>query len=572
MFKPTAGEVMVNLLKEWKVDHLYGMPGDSINHFIEALRKEKDEVNFIQVRHEEVAALAAGAFAKLTGKLGVCLSIAGPGAIHLMNGLYDAKADGAPVLALVGQVERDKIGTDDFQELNLERVFDDVAVFNQRVATAEQLPDLLNQAIRTAYAEKGVAVLVLPDDLMATKIKKPDLSTAKFYTERPHAPNKEDLEQAVSLFNKAKKPVILAGKGALGAKKELKAFAEKLAAPVIQTLLGKGVLPDEDSYNLGHLGQIGTKPAYEAMEETDLLIMIGTSFPYRDFLPDNVTAIQIDRDSRQIGKRYPVNIGLVGDSKVTLQWLNDHVAPNADPAFLEACMEGRKKWWEAMEKEENEVSTPIKPQQVMPKLQAVLNDDAVLSCDVGNVTVWAARHLRLTHQKFVVSGWMATMGCGLPGALAAKVAYPERQVVAICGDGGFSMVMHDFVTAVRYNLPIMVVILNNEKLGMIKYEQEELGHLNYKTDLGSMDFAKFAEACGGEGFRIEQHDELEATLKHAASIQKPVIVDIAIDDQPPLPGKIEYGQAASYTKYMVKQFFENGQFDVPPIKKSLKRF
>ncbi|WP_257352009.1 pyruvate oxidase [Pseudalkalibacillus decolorationis] len=571
MFEKRAGEVIVNTLLEWEVDHIYGLPGDSINNLIEDLRKTKDQIQFLQVRHEEVGALAASSYAKLTGKMGVCLSIAGPGAVHLMNGLYDAKADGAPVLVLAGQVESEKLGKDDFQEINLERMFDDVSVFNKRVSTPEQLPDLLNQAIRTAYAEKGVAVLTIPDDIPTQKVKHKTNQTSSVRSVPSIFPGEKNLSLSLDLINKSERPVILVGKGAQNSRKELESFAEKIAAPMIVTLPAKGIIPDEHPYNLGNLGQIGTKPAYEAMEETDLLIMIGTSYPYRDFLPEEAPAIQIDCDQKQIGKRYPVTIGLVGDSTNTLAWLNRNLDRTEERGFLEACQENMQNWWEHLHKEEVERSTPMKPQQVIPQLHKLVNEDAVMSVDVGNVTVWMARYFRMTHQKFIISSWMATMGCGLPGAIAAKQAYPEKQVVAVCGDGGFTMVMHDFVTAVKYKMPIIVVILNNEKIGMIKYEQQEAGHLEYETNLANIDFARFADACGGVGYHVETHEDLELAIENAKGSHKPVLIDVAIQDEPPLPGKIQYGQAASYTKHIVKNFFEKGKFEMPPLKKSLKR-
>lgn len=571
MFDKNAGEILLNTLSEWGVDHVYGLPGDSINHFVENLRNAQDRMKFIQVRHEEVGALAAASYAKITGKIGVCLSIAGPGAVHLMNGLYDAKADGAPVLVIAGQVASDQLGMDQFQEINLERMFDDVSVFNRRVETAASLPDLTHQAIRTAVEKKGVAILTIPDDLAAEKVKQKVENTSLIRSKAVVHPHDSNLNEAVALLNEAKRPVILAGKGSKHAREELLGFAEKAGAPVILSLPGKGAIPDVHPYNLGQLGQIGTKPAYEAMEETDLLIMVGTSFPYRDYLPDKAKAIQIDIEPTQIGKRYPVTVGLIGDAKWTLSYLTQHTNYQEDREFIEKCQDNMKNWWAHLEKIEGEQSTPIKPQQIMPQLQKVLDDDAILSIDVGNVTVWSARHLRVTNQKFIISSWMATMGCGLPGAIAGKLAHPDRQAVAICGDGGFTMVMQDFLTAVKYKLPMIVVVLNNERLGMIKYEQQEIGNIDYETELKDFNFAAFAETAGGEGYRVEKYEELLPAFERAAKSTKPVIVDVVIEEQPPLPGKITYEQAASYSKYMLKKAFEEQEIDMPPLKKALKR-
>ncbi|MBX9987760.1 MULTISPECIES: pyruvate oxidase [Priestia] len=571
MIKTTAGKAAMSVLKEWKINHIFGMPGDSINHFMDNLRSEKDEIEFIQVRHEEVGALAASSYAKITGKIGVCLSIGGPGAIHLLNGLYDAKADGAPVLVLAGQVPRAKLGNESFQEVNLERVFDDVSVFNHRVDSPESFPHLLQQAIRTAYAKKGVAVLVIPDDIPSSTIKIDEKTPVANVSKNISHSDPEDVAKALLAIKYAKKPVILAGTGAKHAKLELAQFAEKIAAPIIFTLPGKGILPDHNPYNLGQLGQIGTKPAYEAMEETDLLIMVGTSFPYREFLPDGVEAIQLDSDATQIGRRYPVSIGLVGDSKTTLSQLAHNLDYQENRRFLEECQVNMENWWKHVEKEENEVSTPIKPQQVIPKLQKIVDDDAIVSVDVGNVTVWMARHFRMTNQKFVISSWLATMGCGLPAAIAGKLAHPEKQSVAVCGDGGFTMVMQDFVTAVKYKLPIVVVVLNNSEIGMIKYEQAIQGHLDYQTKLGEMNFAKFAESCGGIGYRVEKYEELETAFEKAALANVPVVIDVVVADEPPLPGKISFGQAANYSKHIMKKFFKEHELEMPPLRKGLSR-
>ncbi|MED5048576.1 pyruvate oxidase [Bacillus siamensis] len=567
----TAGHVMTELLEQWGVGHIYGIPGDSINEFIEELRHERNNLTFIQTRHEEVAALAAAAEAKLTGQIGVCLSIAGPGAVHLLNGLYDAKADGVPVLAIAGQVASDEIGRDSFQEIKLEQMFEDVAVFNQQVHTAEALPDLLNQAIRTAYSKKGVAVLTVSDDLFAQKIKREPVYTSPIYLKADIEPKKEHLVTCAQYINNAKKPVILAGQGLKSAKEELLAFADKAAAPIVITLPAKGVIPDSHPHFLGNLGQIGTKPAYEAMEECDLLIMLGTSFPYRDYLPEDTPAIQLDSDPAKIGKRYPVNAGIVSDAALGLKELTDYIEYKEDRRLLDACTDHMKHWWKEIEKDETEATHPLKPQQVIARLQDAAAEDAVLSVDVGTVTVWMARHFKMKKQDFIVSSWLATMGCGLPGAIAASLAEPERQSIAICGDGGFSMVMQDLPTAVKYKLPITVVILNNENLGMIEYEQQVKGNIDYVTHLQNVDYAAFAKSCGAKGIKVTKHEELAPAFHEALNSNEPVVIDAVIGDEPPLPGKITYGQAKGFSKYMLKNFFENQKIEMPSLKKSLKR-
>ncbi|MEH7585622.1 pyruvate oxidase [Priestia megaterium] len=566
MFKQKAGEKLIELLIEWGVDHIYGMPGDSINSIIEPLRKVQDKIKFIQVRHEEAGALAAAAYAKLTGKIGVCTAIAGPGAIHLLNGLYDAKLDKAPVLALTGQVESDLIGSDAFQEINLERMFDDVAVYNQRVMSAEQLPTVVNQAIRTAYAKKGVAVLTIPDDIPRFEVGSEARETSSIIVKQDIFPHREDLEKAKDLIGKAESPVILAGRGIHEMREELLAFAEKIAAPIVLTLPGKGAIPDEHPYCLGGLGLIGTKPAYEAMQEADTLIMIGTSYPFTGFLPDHAKTIHIDIDPAQIGKRYPVDAGLAGEAKATVQWFLENVGRSEHRQFLEQSQERMKKWWNQLDIQEAKESVPIKPQRVIRALQHVVDDNAVLSVDVGNVTVWMARHFRMTNQQFVISSWLATLGCGLPGALAGKIAYPEKQVFAVCGDGGFAMTMADFITAVKYNLPLVVVLFNNHKIGMIKFEQEVMGNAEFGTDLTNPNFARYADICGGVGYRVEKEDELLPAFESAVRQNKPCIIDVIVDaNEAPMPAKITLGQATGYAKHMVKELFQEGKLDLPPL-------
>ncbi|MFZ3579891.1 pyruvate oxidase [Virgibacillus sp. DJP39] len=572
MFESRTGDLLINQLVETGVDHIYGMPGNSINEFIDDLRKREEDIDFIQIRHEEVGALAASAYAKLTGKLGVCLSIGGPGAAHLINGLYDAQKDKVPVLAIVGQVPSNAVGTDAHQEINLERMFDGVGVFNRRAESAEQLPDLLNMAIRKAYTQKGPSVIVVPDNLFAVKQKTDGMKTSQVLIDPKISPNQESIDRVVDHLNRAKKPVILAGKGVSDAGKDLVKFAKKIKAPIVLSLLGKGAIPDYHELNLGQHGQIGTKPAYEAIMDTDLLLLIGTSFPYRDYLPDGVNAVQIEIKPDMLGSIYPITEGLCGDVKEILPRLTSMVSEPESDEFLKKYQEKMKRWHVHMQEQKKEKTDPIYGPQVMHALEKNVEKDAIISCDVGNVTVWTTRFFPFTKQKFVISGALATMGSGLPGAIAGHIASPEKQVVAICGDGGFSMVMHDFITAVKYGMPIKIIVLNNSGIGMIKYEQQIKGNLNYETNLGSINFAEFANACGGEGYRIDRQEEMNNTMKQAFMSKKPTIIDVATEDMAPLPGQITYDQAVNYSAYLTKEFFTNGKVEFPEIKKTIRRF
>lgn len=528
MFEKKAGAYVIDLLQQWKVNHLYGMPGDSINEFMEELRKE-EAIRFIQVRHEETGALAAAAHAKLTGQIGVCMSIAGPGAVHLQNGLYDAKKDKVPVLAIVGQVSSELVGTDNFQELKLESMFEQVAVYNRRVQTAEQLPDMLNQAIRAAYAENGPAVLIVPDDLFSTKIKHENAMTSASYSQPKIRAAAEDLKKAAELIESAKKPVILAGKGAKGAVAEVLMFAEEIKAPVIASFPSKGLIPDEHPNHMGHLGQLGTEPAKEVMKDADLLLLAGTAYPYRDYLPSDAPAIQIDIDPAVIGKYYPVTIGIASELEPVMGWLIENIEPKQED-FLKKYQEKRDKWNQQLQQEMEKETEQLQPQQVIAEVQNILEPGAVVSLDVGSVTLWSARYLKLTDQKLVVSAWIATMGCGLPGAIAGKLAYPEKQVIALIGDGGFSMGMQDFVTAVKYDLPIIIVILNNQKIQLIETEQKEMGNKPTNIELANIDYAAFAEACGGLGYTARNRQELKDALEMAKSSNKAAVIDAYVED------------------------------------------
>ncbi|MET1249612.1 pyruvate oxidase [Sporolactobacillus sp. STCC-11] len=575
MGKVKASEAVVKLFENWGIDHIYGIPGDSIDTMVEALRKEENKIKFYTVRHEEVASLAAAAYSKLTGKIGVCLAIGGPGAIHLLNGMYDAKMDHVPMLVLVGHIPARLTGTDYFQEVNTVELFKDVAVYNKEITSAESFPTVVNQAIRTAYQERGVAVLSIPDDIALGEISDgaPQLSTV--FEKKIPGLVQNDLNDAVALINSANNPVILAGVGAKSAKKELRAFAERISAPVAVTLPGKGAISDDHPNFIGNIGKIGTKPAYEAMKSADLLIMIGTDYPYAAYLPEGAKCVQIDIDPLKIGKRYSVTVGIVGDAADALSNLTEHITPVADRPFLKTCQSKMSTWWKWMTEDQDKKQTPIAPEALMAAIESISEEDTIYSVDVGTSTVWSTRYLKVSEkQDFIVSAWLGTMGCGLPGAIAAKQAFPERQAIAISGDGAFAMVMQDFVTAVHYKLPIIMIILNNKQLAFIKYEQQSAGQLKYAVDFGDIDYAKFAEACGGKGFRVENYEDLQPALEQAKASNVPVILDVEVDvNAAPLPGKIVMDEAKGYAKFTAKSITENHKLEkMPPMKTVVRRF
>lgn len=578
MAKIKANEALVKALQAWDIDHLYGIPGDSIDAVVDSLRTVRDQFKFYHVRHEEVASLAAAGYTKLTGKIGVALSIGGPGLIHLLNGMYDAKMDNVPQLILSGQTNSTALGTKAFQETNLQKLCEDVAVYNHQIEKGDNVFEIVNEAIRTAYEQKGVAVVICPNDLLTEKIK--DTTNKPVDTSRPTvvSPKYKDIKKAVKLINKSKKPVMLIGVGAKHAKDELREFIEMAKIPVIHSLPAKTILPDDHPYSIGNLGKIGTKTSYQTMQEADLLIMVGTNYPYVDYLPKkNIKAIQIDTNPKNIGHRFNINVGIVGDSKIALHQLTENIKHVAERPFLNKTLERKAVWDKWMEQDKNNNSKPLRPERSMASINKFIKDDAVISADVGTATVWSTRYLNLgVNNKFIISSWLGTMGCGLPGAMASKIAYPNRQAIAIAGDGAFQMVMQDFATAVQYDLPLTVFVLNNKQLAFIKYEQQAAGELEYAVDFSDMDHAKFAEAAGGKGYTIKSASEVDAIVEEALAQDVPTIVDVYVDpNAAPLPGKIVNEEALGYGKWAFRSITEDKYLDldqIPPISVAAKRF
>ncbi|HHC5969238.1 TPA: pyruvate oxidase [Staphylococcus aureus] len=578
MAKIKANEALVKALQAWDIDHLYGIPGDSIDAVVDSLRTVRDQFKFYHVRHEEVASLAAAGYTKLTGKIGVALSIGGPGLIHLLNGMYDAKMDNVPQLILSGQTNSTALGTKAFQETNLQKLCEDVAVYNHQIEKGDNVFEIVNEAIRTAYEQKGVAVVICPNDLLTEKIK--DTTNKPVDTSRPTvvSPKYKDIKKAVKLINKSKKPVMLIGVGAKYAKDELRAFVEAAKIPVVHSLPAKTILPDDHPYSIGNLGKIGTKTSYQTMQDADLLIMVGTNYPYVDYLPKkNIKAIQIDTNPKNIGHRFNINVGIVGDSKIALHQLTENIKHVAERPFLNKTLERKAVWDKWMEQDKNNNSKPLRPERLMASINKFIKDDAVISADVGTATVWSTRYLNLgVNNKFIISSWLGTMGCGLPGAMASKIAYPNRQAIAIAGDGAFQMVMQDFATAVQYDLPLTVFVLNNKQLAFIKYEQQAAGELEYAVDFSDMDHAKFAEAAGGKGYTIKSASEVDAIVEEALAQDVPTIVDVYVDpNAAPLPGKIVNEEALGYGKWAFRSITEDKHLDldqIPPISVAAKRF
>ncbi len=544
-----TADIIAEALIDWNVNVIFGLPGDGINGFIEALRQRQNKIKFVLVRHEESAAFMACAYAKYTGKLGACVATSGPGAIHLLNGLYDAKADNTPVIAITGTTYSDLMNSSYQQDVNLLQLYSDVAVYNAIINNPEQTEMAVDIACRSAMSQRGVSHLTIPIDVQEMKLKgrysrhkvgghTSDVSIPKF-TSDPKL-----IEKAANILNSGERVVVLVGQGALGAGDEVIAVAERLGAPVVKALLGKAVIPDIHPVSIGGLGLLGTDPASDAMNEADTLLMIGTSFPYIDYLPKpgQAKGIQIDIKAEKIGLRYPVEVGLVGDSRLTLAALLPLLWQKRNLDFLRSKQQAMKNWIDLLKERSTRTDKPIKPQVIAAAVSAELKDDAIISVDSGTITSWAARYINIRKgMKFSLSGTLASMACGLPYAIAAQIAFPERQSVAFVGDGGFTMLMGEFATAVQYDLPIKVVIIKNDILGMIRWEQMAfLGNPEFGVEFTPIDYTSFAEACGGKGYSIKEPNEVDSIMHEAMSDKKPAIIEAYVDPfDPPMPPKVE---------------------------------
>ncbi|WP_454020844.1 thiamine pyrophosphate-dependent enzyme [Azospirillum sp. Marseille-Q6669] len=560
----TASDILVDVLVDWGVDTIFGMPGDGINGIVEALRRRQDEIRFIQVRHEEAAAFAACGYAKFTGRLGVCIATSGPGGLHLLNGLYDAKLDHQPVLAITGLQYHDLVGTYTQQDVELDKVFQDVALYNQRIMGAAHVRNIANLACRTALAHRGVSHITIPVDLqeqgIGADMRAPrnvkGHDTALFAPQLP-VPSEAQTRRAVEILDAGKRVVILAGQGALRATDQLERLADKLGAVIVKALLGKAAVPDDSPFTTGQVGLLGTAPSQEALETCDTLLIAGSTFPYIEYYPKpgQARAIQIDIDAARIGLRYPVEAGLVGDCGLALDILTERVRRHEDRSFLKTAQAGKAEWMKLMEERGTRPDLPMKPQVVAWELGKRLSDTAIVACDSGTIATWWARQIPARRgQMHSLSGNLATMAPGVPYAIAAQLAHPGRQVVAYVGDGGFSMLMADFATAVKYKLPIKVIINNNNSLGQIKWEQiAMLGNPEYVCDLQPIDFAKVAEACGGKGFTVTDPKECGAILDAALAHPGPVVVDCLVDtNEPPMPPKVQAKQALHFTEALAR--------------------
>jgi pyruvate oxidase len=524
----TVSDVLVAQIAEWGVKYVFGVPGTSTLGVVDAIRKN-GKVQYLQVRHEQTAAFMASAYGKLTGHVAACLGVSGPGATNLATGLYDASLDHSPVLALTGLVARQLIGPGSVQEIDQYSFFEPICVFNKILMSEKQTTTLATLAIRHALLDRGVAHIGIPNDVQKLPYEARVLPLEGRMPNMAFGQEGGLVEKAARIIDQAERPAVMAGFGAMGQGTKLLKLAAKISAPIITTFRAKGVIDEDNELYVGSHGGIGSTAAAALVRKADLLIVIGSSFSELTQIPEKKT-VQIDINMKMIAKNYPVEVGLLGNSAVLIPKLTEKVKEKQNTAYLNEISRLKQEWLEQLRREADSSLKPIRPQYVMKVLNEKIAGDAVISLDVGENCWWFGRNFMMKKtQKMVMSGYLASMGFGLPGAMAAALAYPDRQIICIAGDGGFSMVMADFLTVLKYRMPVKVFVMNNQSLGMIQQEQKVEGYPSWQTELYNYNFAAFAEHSGGTGIKVAEPSELASAVDRALSSEKPVIVDIETD-------------------------------------------
>lgn len=547
----TTADILIDTLIAWGATHVFGIVGDGIAGIIEAVRKRQDRIRYIGVRHEEAGAFMASGYAKLTGKLGVCVGTTGPGTVHLLNGLYDAALDGAPVVAITGMTFHDLLGTRFIQSLNTPALMEHVALYNELVTSPGHALIVGNRACRAALGNRGVAHLAVSKDVQNMKLAADHPSTenhgartSSAWLPRSEAPAREQLQAAADLLNAGRRVAILAGQGALAARSELEQIADTLGAPVAKALLGRNVMADDSPFSTGGIGHLGTAPSSWAMKNCDAVLILGSTMPWIDYYPTpgQARGVQVDINPDRIGLRYPVEIGLIGDAKATMRGLLPLLLRKPDRGFLAEAQSRMREWNALLDRIEKTARTPLRPQMVIRALSDLLADDAIVTLDCGANTHFAARHLRLrAGQRLISPGMLDTMAPALPYAVACQLACPGRQTVAVAGDGGFAMLMAEMTTAVQHDLPIKVLILNNHRLAEVTFEQRDAGFGVFGCELSPIDFVAYAKACGAEGFRCATPEEVRPAITAALRSPRPAIIEALVDpeEQPLQPEKVK---------------------------------
>ena len=553
----TVADILVGTLQELGVKHIFGLIGDSLNPLADAVRRS--DIEWVGVRHEEGAALAASGQAKLTGRLAVCAGTTGPGSTHLVAGLYEASRDHAPVLALSGDMARKVHGTDFIQTTEPDLLFRDVSLYTETVSSPAQAPAVIHQAIAAAYAGRGVAHLTLPQDVIGAKAGGAVSSVATLKPRSTFAANEADIADIARRLDSAESVVIMCGAGCHGAADELRALSDRLKAPLVHSVKGKDIMPYDDPHWMGGIGMIGTKPVYHAIMHCELLLMLGTDYPYTEFLPHKGTVIQVDERAEVLGRRTPTALGVLGSVRPTLKLLLGRVAAKSDTKFLDRVTNERRKWDEMLDKQADPARSKdvIHPQAVARAVSDLAARDAVFVFDTGLNTLWSANWIRQSGSQRIIGSFNnAAVGTALGQANGIQALDRSRQVVALCGDGGFNMLMCEFLTAVHHKLPVKVIVYNNSGFGLITLEAESIGLAPFKQGIAfpNPDLAALARACGGHGFKAGRPGELKGAISEAFAADGPAIVDavVAANEVPNLP-HIELETAGNYALAKIKE-------------------
>ncbi|MGH1565523.1 ubiquinone-dependent pyruvate dehydrogenase [Mumia sp. DW29H23] len=551
---PSTAEVMIETIKAAGARRVYGLPGDSLNAFTEALRKD-GTLDWVHVRHEEVAAFAAAADAHLTGEVAVVAASCGPGNLHLINGLFDAQRSRVPVVAIASHIPSSEIGTGYFQETHPQDLFRECSVYCEMAGLPEQLPRILEIAFRTAVAERGVAVVVVPGDVMQAEAagRRPPKAIER---SRPLVvPANTDLLRAAAILDGAERVTILAGAGCAGAHDELVTVAETLKAPIVHAMRGKEYVEYDNPYDVGMTGLLGFSSGYRAMEACDVLLMLGTDFPYPQFFPEDATVIQVDLRGEQLGRRTPIDLGLVGDVRETLRALTPLLDPRSDDAHLRKMLDHYAKTRAELDDLAGPGKDgPLHPQYVARTVSDAATADAVFTCDVGTPVIWTARYVAMNGRRSIVGSFThGTMANALGHAIGAQAAYPDRQVVALCGDGGLSMLLGDMITLVQQQLPVKIVVFNNSALAFVELEMKAAGIVNFGTGLTNPSFAAIARAMGMHGERVDRPDRLPHAISEAFAAPGPAVVEVVVARQElSIPPTVTAAQAKGFTLYALK--------------------
>jgi pyruvate dehydrogenase (quinone) len=550
-----VSDVLVETLIGAGVSRVYGVVGDSLNGITDVIRKTKG-IDWLHVRHEEVAAFAASAEAQITGQIAVCAGSCGPGNLHLINGLYDCHRTRVPVLAIAAQIPSAEIGSGYFQETNPEHLFKDCSYYCELVSQTEQIPRVLGIAMRTAIAKRGVAVVIIPGDVALRKTSSAALSFGLESSVSLVLPPADTIAKAADILNNAKKVAILGGAGCEGSHEELIGVAERLKAPIVHALRGKEFIEYDNPYDVGMTGLLGFSSGYHAMMNCDALLMLGTDFPYQQFFPKDAKTIQVDIRGEQIGRRTRVDLGLIGHVKETLQALTPLLDDRSDRSYLNQCL----KHYANTRKDLDELAAgepgrkPIHPQYVAKMVDELAAESAIFTCDVGTPTIWAARYLHMNGKRRLLGSFVhGSMACALPQAIGAQSARPDRQVISLSGDGGLAMLLGDLLTLRQLKLPVKVVVFNNGTLGFVELEMKAAGWLAYGTDLLNPNFAKLAESADILGIRVEAPEDLLPALQKAFAHDGPALLDVVVNRQElSMPPTITAEQAVGFSLYMIR--------------------